>query len=163
MDINDRINKANNADKAGDIAELIAELIFGMGSSFLVNKVVSKIYTPKNTTEKILSGIGSITVGMAISHCAGETVHEICHPFEKYKQQKLINQLIDINDGTMELSKEIMSSSKTIRNQGDLLCKAIDFPEEEDNGINFNNFASHINLDGGIDIPMSNLLKEEDE
>ncbi len=163
MDINDRINNANKADKAGDIIELVAEFIFGIGSSFLVNKAMSKIYTPKNVTEKILMGIGSGTVGIAISHCAGETVHEICHPYEKYKQQKLINQLININDESMELSKEIMQSSRTIRNQGDLLCKVVDFPDDmEDNGINFNNFTSHINIDGKIDIPESNLLKEEE-
>lgn len=164
MDIYDRIEKENKADKTGNIVETVVEFIFGLGSSFLVNKAMKRVYEPKNIQEKILMGVGSTAVGMAISHCAGESIHGICHPKERYKRQQLINQMVELNEDNMQLTREVMDASRTIRKQGDLLCQAVDFPDDmENNGINIGNFESHLKINGGLDIPMSDLLKEDDD
>ena len=124
------IGELNKADKIGDILEMVITGVLGIGSSFLVNKAVKKIYTPETIPEKILIFLGEAAVGAAIGGAANNLVHDCCHPMEKAKKQALMNNSIVLSADSNELMRESVALVRANQELTNTMLTAFVIPDD---------------------------------
>ena len=124
------IAELNKADKIGDILETVMTGALSIGSSFLVDKAVKKIYTPTTIPEKILTLLGEAAIGAAIGGAANNLVHECCHPLEQSKKQALMNNAIVLSAGSNELAKESIGLVRSNQELTNTMLNAFVIPDD---------------------------------
>ena len=124
------IAELNKADKIGDILETVMTGALGIGSSFLVDKAVKKIYTPTTIPEKILTFLGEAAVGAAVTGASANLVHQCCHPLEQSKKQALMNNAIVLSAGSNELAKESIGLVRSNQELTNTMLNAFVIPDD---------------------------------
>jgi hypothetical protein len=124
------IEELNKNDKAGDILEIIISGALSIGSTFIIDKAVKKIYTPTNLGEKILTYLGTAALGVAVEGSIQKTVHDICHPFEEAKKQALVNNLLVTSTGSNDLAKEAIDLVRANQELTNTMLSAFVIPDD---------------------------------
>lgn len=148
----DEVKALNKADTVGNIIEQVVGLGFSIGSNFLIRKAVKKIYEPTTIPEKIATYLGEVAISMAIGACSAHAIHDICHPFEQQKQQKLINNALYTSESTNMVSARVLNMAEQNIATGNLLLKSVYVPDDvPDNGLTMDNLREYLGEDDGED------------
>ena len=124
------IEGLNKQDKIGDVLETVISGAFGIGSSFIVDKAIKKVYTPETLPEKILTYLGTAAIGAAVSGASINLVHDMCHPTERAKKQALMNNAIVLSATSSELSRESMNLVRVTQELTDKMLTAFIIPDD---------------------------------
>lgn len=141
------LNELEKADKVGNILEGVITTVMSAGISFIVGKGCKKIYEPQNLGEKILMYVGSAAIGTALGQCAGQAVHEVTHPLEQRKKQKLLNETIVLAQKQIELSQATIDVANAAHDEANMLLQAIYIPDDvPDNGLTMDDIKKSVDI-----------------